>query len=187
MEGSLRAPGAPTGPRGPLRRRRVPPVPRHRVEAPEGHYPGAVPPARSGTMSKLNEEERADMFAHWPAVPPAWMAANNTAPTTTLANEPLTKKAKDRVEAKLDELDRKEGKVPQPERMRSSPETKWYLTPHLAGKVRKGSDNDHSKHRKKHPEWTRPKSKRSTPITKVDKVTPAFVRTPVGERFQLYN
>ena len=119
------------------------------------------------------------MLAHWPAVPPAWLAANNSAIARF--------DARTTGEAKLEELAQKEGKVPQPERLRSSPETKWYRSPHLAEKVRKGSDNDHSKHRKKHPEWTRPKSKRSTPITKVDKVTPAFVRTPVGERFQLYN
>ena len=69
-------------------------------------------------------------------------------------------------EEKLEKLEHKEGKVPQPERIRSSPEATWYLTPHLEGKVQKGSDNDHSKHRKKHTQWIRPKSKRSTPISK---------------------
>ena len=98
------------------------------------------------------------MLAHWPAVPPAWLAANDSAIARF--------DARTTVEAKLEKLEAKEGKVPQPERIRSSPEATWYRTPHLAGKVQKGSDNDHSRHRKKHPQWTRPKSKRSTPISK---------------------
>ena len=39
-------------------------MPRHRVEAPEGHYPGAVPPARSGTMGKLNEDAMKEAAQH---------------------------------------------------------------------------------------------------------------------------
>ena len=72
----------------------------------------------------VNEEERADMLAHWPAVPPAWLAANNSAIARF--------DARTTGEAKLEELAQKEGKVPQPERLRSSPETKWYRFPHRA-------------------------------------------------------
>ena len=74
--------------------------------------------------------------------------------------------AKERMMARLDTLQKKEGKVDQPQLIQSSPEAKWYRTPQLAGKPYTGSDNDHSRHRKKHPQWTRPKSKRSTPISK---------------------
>ena len=102
--------------------------------------------------------ERAEIRAHWPAVPPDFLAANESAIARFDARTTL--------EEKLEKLEDKEGKVPQPERIRSSPEATWYLTPHLEGKVQKGSDNDHSRHRKKHPQWTRPKSKRSTPISK---------------------